>query len=247
MNNIINLPTLNNLSAQKTSAKYGVVSTKDLVGRLQEAMPNALDYDKATVGVAGGTRHHVGIPMKGVGPITFDNVIPTLNILNSYQGESSLQLLIGFYRIACSNGMIIGKGVYQKKIRHIQGDKLSLFLDSFESEVAEAINDTQETLHIVSATQDMRVSSLTVLEVLRRLYDMKIITKKAAEQVAQIYINRSFRRVEDKFIAWSVYGLWNIINEELRLTATNKTTYGSLLNKNLRLLDEIVHHSQEVA
>lgn len=43
-------------------------------------------------------------------------------VKNSYDGSSALQIMLGAYRLVCSNGMVIGKSFYKFSQRHI-GDK----------------------------------------------------------------------------------------------------------------------------
>lgn len=250
MSNVHKLHRINSiedLSDKVTSDKYGLVKTSELVSRLEQNFADVLNLDQARVGRGGGgTKHHVTIPLSG-GATYLDGVIPTITIINSYQGETALKLLIGFYRVACSNGMVVGDGVYQQSVRHIKGQKLEGFLDGFEQKVAAAIGDVQDVLSYVDSTRSMEVDSRKILPILSLLGESGAITKRALESAWNIYLTDRFRRYEDWQVRHTIYGLWNIINEELRRSATSRTTSGSLLERNRKLLGEILRATEEVA
>lgn len=239
MTNVLQLPIVK----EKTSAKYALVPTRSLIEKLESVgMQDVLDLDTATAGRGGGgTRHHINIPIKS--DLLLDGVRPSLTIINSYEGECSLKVLVGFYRMACSNGMVVGQGTYQQKVRHIKGHKLSAFLDTFQSRISAAVYDIPAIMSYVDGLRHIYISQSAALDTIRLLVSAKVITKKAGSSALNIYSSGKFRRLEDFAVGNTIYGLWNILNEELRRTATKRTSEGTLLAKNTKLLDNILEVS----
>lgn len=63
--------------------------------------------------------------------------VPTVIIQNSHNRSTGLKFHTGFIRFACMNGLILGDGINEQKIRHSQNwkDKATNFLDNYSNEV----------------------------------------------------------------------------------------------------------------
>lgn len=55
--------------------------------------------------------------------------VPEIVMINSHNGTSSYQLRAGIYRLACSNGLVVGNDMFYRSIRH-QGDVISKVVES---------------------------------------------------------------------------------------------------------------------
>ena len=231
-----------------TSDKYQYISTNLLINSVREPLGSVLDFDKARYGTGGGgSKHHYTVPVKTDGSVLLDGVVPTVNIINSYHGECALKILVGFYRMVCSNGMIIGEGTYNRKVHHVKGQKVNYFLTHFEQELTAAVEDVSQLLTYVRSTVDMAVSSERALSMALDLQQRGVLTKSAYKNVHTIYSEDATRRTADKYVMHSIYGLWNICNEELRRTRSSRTSDGKLVERNSKLLDSILDVYQDVA
>lgn len=77
--------------------------------------------------------------------------VPEIVLLNSHDGSSSYQLLAGFFRMVCSNGMIAGDVCNDIRIRH-SGDVVNDVIEgSFR--VLDNINEIGERVETYKATQ----------------------------------------------------------------------------------------------
>lgn len=49
-------------------------------------------------------------------------LVPDIVVVNSHNGKSSLQFMIGFYRLVCANGLVVGRTLDTVKFLHIGDD-----------------------------------------------------------------------------------------------------------------------------
>jgi hypothetical protein len=248
MNNVIKLPTADNapqptgqrLRGAHRSEKYQTVETSDLLLRLQEAFAEDLDFHKAKVMKGSGTRHAINIPIGSETTMRGDIIHPNITLINSYNAECALKILVGFQRLVCMNGMTIGEEMYSERIVHRVGDKIDNFLSTFEEQVGTALGQVTGQLQLVEDLSSQTILQGQALQVIRNLADDKVVTKVAAEVTANRYIYDAFRRYEDEQQKHTVFGLWNVLNEELRRTATTRTSAFRLLDRNNKLLPAIL-------
>lgn len=65
--------------------------------------------------------------------INIQGLRPEVIVINSYDGSSSFRILLGLFRFACCNGLIVGNSFEEFRVRHIGQDCLSEVLQSIES------------------------------------------------------------------------------------------------------------------
>lgn len=64
------------------------------------------------------TKHMVRMRHPDAGPRIVGQDVPEIVLLNSHDGSSSYQLLAGFFRMVCSNGLIAGDICNDVRVRH---------------------------------------------------------------------------------------------------------------------------------
>jgi len=226
------------------SSKYQTVSTNDLIANLK-ASENAhmfnwagMTYKKTT---NKNTKHIVEIPLKCEIVVNGDKCIPKLLLINSFNRESSLFIGVGIYRFVCSNGLVVGQNFYSEKVRHIQGPKIDEFLDTYKTKVDRVVayinNNLVEKLDTLGTTE---VTTAKVYSIIDQLEEKKQITKKAAERTRTMYQVGQFYRAEDRANKNNLWGLWNVINEQIEETRTTRTSDITVFNKNQKLLDNLI-------
>jgi len=107
--------------ASTTSDRYGFVSTKSIIGNLQEHGFGIRKVEIARVNKAenrGFQKHIVRLTPENLVPKVGDEGNPEIVIINSHDGKSSLRIMLGYFRLVCSNGMIVGSTVFQTRIIH---------------------------------------------------------------------------------------------------------------------------------
>ena len=135
--------------------------------------------------------------------------VPELILVNSHDGSSSYQLLSGFFRFVCSNGLIAGDVCDDIRIRHtgnvidnvIEGsfrvlDNIAIASDRIGTYKNLQLTD-HEKLAFANAAIDLR-------------WDRDAITNKAPVQAENLLTLRRF--ADNKNDAWSVL---NVVQENL--------------------------------
>ena len=130
--------------------------------------------------------------------------VPTVIIQNSHNRSSGLKFHTGFIRFACANGLILGEGIEEQRIRHSSTwkDKATSFLNNYTLEV-----ERMEEEH-----QAMKAKRLS-------RYDMMLLAEKAVgirynlEDVLDPLELNLVRRTEDR--GSDLYTTYNRLQESL--------------------------------
>lgn len=120
----MNLETLTPIDAvcasNRTSKHYGFVSSRAIVDCLADAgfQPRAIQVQRTNKEERKGFQKHIirfrhSQLMPNVG-----DSFPELLMINSHDGLSSLKLMLGIFRLVCSNGMVSGDVHDQVKYMH---------------------------------------------------------------------------------------------------------------------------------
>lgn len=127
------------------------------------------------------------------------NSRPDLVIINSYDGSSSINLMLGVYRYACANGLIAGTGLGGASIRHVGDVEAKLIASA--SQVVSAVPK------LVTEVQWLQLRQTTVaerVEFTKRAFELRIPTPGA-----QLMSIPSIIRREDTGVdAWTLFNVW---------------------------------------
>jgi len=85
-----------------------------------------------------------------------DNVAMQIILKNSYDGSKSFQLILGAFRVACSNGMVIGREFFSFSQKHIS---VSNSLLNVKNNVSELISRFQDNLPIMQEMHSKKLST----------------------------------------------------------------------------------------
>jgi hypothetical protein len=106
----------------EVSDKYRVIPTQSIIDRLVD---KGFQVEKMVITRPrqstkdGFQRHMVRLSHRDLVLRNVNDSRPELVIVNSYDGSSSLKIMLGVYRLVCSNGLVIGSTVNQTRIRHV--------------------------------------------------------------------------------------------------------------------------------
>ena len=117
-------------SNEKTSEKYSVIPTIEVVRGLQNAGFYPVLAQQARVRDQGNkpfTKHM--LRFRHVNSLEKGGNTPEIVLINSHDGKSSYQLRGGIYRTVCMNGLIVGSDYCHFKVRH-QGDVIGRVAES---------------------------------------------------------------------------------------------------------------------
>lgn len=163
------LPTL--------SDKYKLAKTSEMVKRIEGLGFTLDDFValKCRKKERQGFQKHRAIFTSPSLKATADG-IPQLLLTNSHDGTSSVVLQLGFFRVVCSNGLVVGDNIIEPvRVRHSGND--------FDQRLIVAINHIVAQAHKLTESIDkMKATVLTQSEILafqrealqKRLGDVKI-------------------------------------------------------------------------
>lgn len=209
------------------SSRYAHINTYDLLGRISSAvdMGSAKYYRGRT-----GTMHRVSLDIKGAPELLIDGdwCKPTVEIINSYNGESPLSLGFGVFRLVCSNGLMLGTSLFSRRVRHIQGENIDTAIESFVSAILTL--DLDAIHRHVGQLGEYRATRTDV----ERILDDVRAPKRAYNSALYAFENpRRHADVGDS--AWQVY---NRVQEALNATtrgATNIQINSQLMSQFLQI------------
>lgn len=170
-----------------------------------------------------------------------DKVIPKILLRNSTDGSCALQIHIGFLRLVCSNGLIVGNSMYSDRVIHTKGPKVEHFLDQLPGRISKALDyitsgQLQREVEVATA---VRLSLSEQLWTVVTLEENGVLSLEAAKDIRSSLVRG--RHPEDTDTVWGVY---NVINERLRRRGRSQTAH---LEKNVGLLQQVIDATKTVA
>jgi hypothetical protein len=199
---------------QAMSDRYSFIPTIEIVERLRSKgwLPVMAREAKArTEGRFGYTKHMIRLRQTDA-PLLVGDAIPEIVLLNSHDGGSAYQMLLGLFRLVCSNGLMVDSGSFEQiNIRH-SGDVIN-------EVVYAAKHITKEAPKLVPAIKRMQAKQLTDRQkkafsaaALELKYDRDEETGQLLTPISpdQILIPRRYADRSDDL--WTSY---NVIQENL--------------------------------
>jgi hypothetical protein len=117
------LETLRNeliFKPELVSARYAHVPTIDVVEALRGEgyKVTELRVGRKTNEASWGTQTH-SVRLRHVDQQELQGQFPELVLRTAFDGSSSFVLSLGFYRLVCSNGLVVGETVGKHRVRHV--------------------------------------------------------------------------------------------------------------------------------
>lgn len=226
------------LGPQGTSEKYQAIDTEALLERIASELGTHDLTCETWIGGGKGTKHLVTIRAEDTVYLPDGtSAVPTLTLMNSYGGESTLRLITGTYRLVCSNGMYVGRIDAECIGRHYPGpverviEQLPLVAQSFETA---ARNMSEFTEQVAGVDVPSRNYAVSVIE--------GNLPARAAK--AAVYAWDHPRQEDRGNNFWTLY---NIMNEADRRTTDTTSRGGGYLSRQLVLAERIREIAQVVA
>lgn len=229
------------------SDKYRRVNTSDIDAQLRTALTQRGIYDENALTVrylaqgGRGSRHAVRYTLHSLQTVAGgDTIIPTIYVFNSYQGECALRISVGFYRLVCSNGLVVGSAHFERRIVHRVGETCERQLRELYVALVAAVEyaasgQLATDIAELSATQLDRSKMLALVNRLG-------FSAQRTTQIKWRLANPTLFRVEDS--APTLWSLWNIVNEVLRHRSRNELR---IATSNLGLIDTLKELAKEAA
>jgi hypothetical protein len=126
-----NPDSLNRDHGMGVSNRYKVIKTGDLVKAFQDQGYQVTKINGAGVRKAelqGFQKHVIRMRHPNMA-LTNDGLFPEIILKNSYNGTSCFEIMMGVFRLVCSNGLVVGRTYTTLKVRHV-GEVLPKVLEA---------------------------------------------------------------------------------------------------------------------
>lgn len=243
---------LNQLSADKYSTtgvsnRYRVIDTEQLVTQIcsdigLNASSETIYPRISTRGKKQTTKHAVVLTLGSTVMLAGTPVFPRIYVRNSYSGESALTVSVGFFRLVCSNGMMVGTSHFNGRILHLQSGINQL--PQLRKSIVQAVEWCRVELPKLAARLDATVLSPNQIStVLASVSASKRLAEAVSTrvQLPMHMLRPEDRRPDGQLTAWNV---WNIVNEQARVRSRSQLRQ---LDVNAGLLDAIEAVVQQAA
>jgi len=213
---------------EEMSSRYSFIPTIEVVNRLRDKgwLPVMARETKArTEERFGYTKHMIRLRQSDA-PVLVGDTIPEIVLVNSHDGGSAYQMLLGLFRLVCSNGLMVDNGSFERiNIRH-SGDVIGEVLYA-------ARHTAKEAPRLIPAIKRMQAKQLTDRQkmafstaALTLKYDLDEKNGKLLAPITpdQILIPRRYADRGDDL--WTTYNIIqeNLLKGGIRGHSSNETT-----------------------
>lgn len=195
----------------KTSTKYVAVNSQALINHFTaQGYSVRKASGKAVKGKHVFRLQHNDLQFSGV-----DSYRPEIVIMNSYDGSCSLRILLGIFRLVCSNGMVVGTSFTEYSIKHIGKNTM-------EQVNAAVAKITQDAIRLGTIIKKFQSITLSDEQKFSLAYDsmnsaLKTLNKSAVIKPENVVLTLKVRRDADQ-----ASDLWSVLN----VVQENITRYG---------------------
>lgn len=170
-------------------------------------------------------------------PLLGGVLVPRLWMRNHNDGTKALQVGLGFFRVVCSNGLVVPvEGALYTSVRHINGPKANAFLDILPDILMKKMEQVRSGALLDAALNATKLTVENPLVVLAQLSLPKTVKDIVSNSVSYGRVFGYGPRAEDDInTAW---GLYNTINETMR---KNSRSLYAAANRDVTLLNDIIN------
>lgn len=134
------------------SDDYGLVKHSTVVDAFREAAAGSAVKEKISLTNNGAYMfYQMFFPKVTIEPRKGDIIQMMIMAKNSYNGWSSLQIILGAMRLVCSNGMIIGQQFMRFNFRHVMSINEQNIVDQYRDATKNYIDLFKEKGEVISA------------------------------------------------------------------------------------------------
>lgn len=191
-----------------TSEKYGQVSTIGAIEIMADHGWHPVQAaQKRSKWDAGKFSEHM-VSFKNEG-LSDNDYQPEVILYNSHNATSSLKLFCGAYRFICSNGIIVGKGAQEYRLRHSQATARS-----FEGLLKGVLEGLPEMAKNITKMKNTHLSSEDALAIAERACELRGWGSFHEKAFAWI-------EDEDKLLQGPLYDLTTLEDMDMRRRAAD--------------------------
>lgn len=226
--NSVNVQSLNRDQGVNVTSKYKVIKTGELVEAFQSQgyVVDSLKVQKSRkLELTGSGLHEIRLSHPN---LTLANGLrPQIIMLNSYNGTAAYRLLMGVFRLVCSNGLVVGTTYESFKVKHIGNDTLPKVFAAIE-------RVSQQTKFLMANIEEMQSTLLNAhqaIEFARNVAQVLVPETKLEGSVnAEDLLH--IKRAEDS--AHDLFSVMNVIQENALRGGLRFQTMGPGIEWNVR-------------
>lgn len=166
----LNETLLNQTQGLNVSSKYTVVKTQEVLAPLLEqgyTIASSVATKVRSQSKEGFQKHMIRLAHANLKLRNVNDSRPEIVIVNSYDGLSSLKIMLGIYRLVCANGMIVGSTFGQFRTRHV-GD-IGQYVTDGAKKIAASLPEVSERIKSMESVQLSRNQALELAETASKL------------------------------------------------------------------------------
>lgn len=167
---------------------------------------------------------------------TKDKMKPTIILKHSYDGKVKFQMTYGFYRLVCSNGMVVGQTKVSKKMKHGINKIESLSENAIEMFVQDVIEDVPEYVEKYRVLSDRSVSNID--ERIEAVLSNTAFPQRFSTDIQEIATREQKALGYESMNDWLVYSAFNnVLNHNDKFKAD--------FDKRIKIDNEIIDYMLE--
>jgi hypothetical protein len=228
----------------RTSGRYLRINSMRLIGCIAAFLwKQDINFDVEVVTGAGdkSTIHFLRFTLADFGSRR-DGQLQLL-VRNSYNGECSLGVHVGFYRFVCANGIVIGTGEEIFKVRHwndVMGDNDAYMCNNLQDAVSDALMEVPAYERRMQMLEQTQVSWKQQTDIMLGLAGVP--DKVVVESLRKRHPNNIDNlRVEDQ--DGNLWCVLNTVNETYRKHVRSGKAE---IEANVSLMEQFVYVAQQL-
>lgn len=224
--------------ATGVSNRYARVDSRNLIEQTLNTLGKAGVHNvevKVTARPrASSTIHFITYTLKDFGINIDDGLYPRIIQRNSYNGECTLSVGVGLYRLVCSNGLMLGKNSFYTTIKHQQGPIFDGKIDGLQPAIAAALDDIHNRL--MQSIQRLRSTFISYEKAIEIVGNLGLSTRMTAKVLDKLHKNWIFKSGRIQDTDHTMWTLYNIVNEVHRIYSRSQVV---VMSRNIGLLDQL--------
>lgn len=198
----------------RTTDRYEMIDSGDVLLSVERmAASRGLQVESIKLSATGkkSTKHVMRVRFSGTGGDGQNRYRPELVIFNSYNGEQSLRIETGIFRLICSNGLTLATDrETHATVRHIAGPRTVEFKKQLDYQIAAAIDALSKIDGRINQLTNTPVTAVQELGIITQLG----LSKRVNNNLSLIRGGNAGRDHEP-----NLWALYNAVNEALRISS----------------------------
>lgn len=184
---------------------YGFIKTSDIISRFNNQQWYVSSSNQASVRKAskqGYQKHIVRFRNNNfLDVLSGDNQSHLELVLrNSHDGSGAFELMLGFYRLACSNGLIVGTSLSSIKVVHSKNALIKL-----DNAIETLVKQVPDTIERVKYLSNKTISTDNHYQLVKSVVDQRLSTINGIRNISYESATRVRRSEDNKQDAFTCF------------------------------------------